>query len=291
MFDILQHAFMQRAFLVGILLAVIIPCIGTIVVFKRLSMMGDALSHTSLAGVAIGLLLGFDPVLGAIAACLFAAFGIEAIRRRIPKYSELSIAVILSVGVGLAGLLSGFVKNASSFSSFLFGSIVAISDFETLLVIIVSVLVFGLFVLLYKELFYIAFDEQAAALSGVPVKLVNTLFTILTAATVSIAAQTIGALIVSSMMVVPVATGMLLARSYRQNLMIAVSGAVFSTISGIILSYQFGTKPGASIVLSNVVIFLLALALRGIRKWKTRRIVSTLSARKEPPAPKGAADA
>lgn len=267
----LQHGFMQRAFLVGILLAIIVPAIGSIVVFKRLSLMGDALSHTSLAGVAIGLLLGFDPVLGAIAACLFAAFGIEAIRRRIPKYAELSIAVILSVGVGLAGLLSGYVKNASSFSSFLFGSIVAISDFQTLLVMGISILVLALFLLLYKELFYIAFDEQAAALSGVPVRLVNTLFTILTAATVSVAAQTVGALIVSSMMVVPVATGMMLARSYRQNLIIAVISAVVSTVAGISLSFVVGTKPGATIVLANVVIFLLAFACRILRK----KVIST----------------
>ncbi len=266
MLEMLQHGFMQRAFLVGILLAIIVPAIGSIVVFKRLSLMGDALSHTSLAGVAIGLLLGFDPVLGAIAACLFAAFGIEAIRRRIPKYSELSIAVILSVGVGLAGLLSGYVKNASSFSSFLFGSIVAISDFQTYLVLGISILVLALFFLLYKELFFIAFDEQAAALAGVPVRLVNTLFTILTAATVSVAAQTVGALIVSSMMVVPVATGMMLARSYRQNLMIAIASAVISTVAGISVSFQFGTKPGATIVLANVACFAVSFVLRSARK-------------------------
>lgn len=262
----LQHGFMQRAFLVGILLAIIVPAIGSIVVFKRLSLMGDALSHTSLAGVAIGLLMGFDPVLGAIAACLFAAFGIEAIRRRIPKYSELSIAVILSVGVGLAGLLSGYVKNASSFSSFLFGSIVAISDFQTYLVLGISILVLSLFFLLYKELFFIAFDEQAAALAGVPVRLVNALFTILTAATVSVAAQTVGALIVSSMMVVPVATGMMLARSYRQNLIIAIASAVISTTTGITLSFYFGTKPGATIVLANVACFVISFVIRSARK-------------------------
>lgn len=266
MLEMLQHGFMQRALLVGILLAIIVPAIGSIVVFKRLSMMGDALSHTSLAGVAIGLLLGFDPVLGAIAACLVAAFGIEAIRRKIPKYAELSIAVILSVGVGLAGLLSGYVKNASSFSSFLFGSIVAISDFQTFLVLGISILVFALFLLLYKELFFIAFDEQAAALSGVPVRLVNTLFTILTAATVSVAAQTVGALIVSSMMVVPVATGMMLARSYRQNLVIAITSAVVSTVSGISISFLLGTKPGATIVLANVACFGIAFILRSARK-------------------------
>lgn len=270
-FDIFQYDFMRRAFIVGILLAVIIPCIGVIVVFKRLSLIGDALSHTSLAGVAIGLLLGINPVLGAMAACLLAAFGIEAIRKRIPRYSELSIAIVLSVGVGLAGVLSGFVKNTANFNSFLFGSIVAISDFETALVIGISVLVFLAFLFLYKELFYIAFDEQAAGLSGVPVRLVNTIFTILTAVTVSIASRTVGALIVSSLMVVPVATGMLLARSYRQTVLLSVVFAVTSTVIGLFTAHFAGTTPGGTIVLTGVALFLLALLAKKVAGRSARR--------------------
>ena len=269
--DIFQYDFMRRAFIVGILLAVIIPCIGVIVVFKRLSLIGDALSHTSLACVAIGLLLGINPILGAMAACLVAAFGIEAIRKRIPRYSELSIAIVLSVGVGLAGVLSGFVKNAANFNSFLFGSIVAISVFETALVIGISVLVFLAFLFLYKELFYIAFDEQAAGLSGVPVRLVNTIFTILTAITVSVASRTVGALIVSSLMVVPVATGMLLARSYRQTVVFSVVFAVSATVIGLFTAHFAGTTPGGTIVLTGVVLFLLALLAKKIAGSAARR--------------------
>lgn len=265
-FDILQYGFMQRAFLVGILLAVIIPCIGVIVVFKRLSLIGDALSHTSLAGVALGLIIGINPIVGAMAASLLAAFSIEAIRKKIPRYSELSIAIVLSVGVGLAGVLSGFVKNAANFNSFLFGSIVAISDFETALVVGISILVFLAFILLYKELFYIAFDEQAAGLSGVPVRLVNTIFTILTAITVSVASRTVGALIVSSLMVVPVATAMVLARSYKQTVILSVISAVASTIIGLFVSYYAQIKPGGTIVLTAVVLFLLALPVRSLRR-------------------------
>ena len=265
-FDILQYSFMQRAFLVGILLAVIIPCIGTIVVFKRLSLIGDALSHTSLAGVAIGLILGINPIVGAMAACLFAAFGIEAIRKKIPRYSELSIAIVLSVGVGLAGVLSGFVKNAAVFNSFLFGSIVAISDFETGLVVGISVLVLLSFILLYKELFYIAFDEQAAALSGVPVRLVNTIFTILTAITVSVASRTVGALIVSSLMVVPVAAAMIMAKSYKQTVIRSILYAVAATVTGLFISYYAQLKPGGTIVLTAVALFLLTLLAKRLRQ-------------------------
>ena len=197
--EIFQYDFMRRALLVGLLLAIIIPCVGTVVVFKRLSMMGDALSHTSLAGVAAGLVMGINPVLGAIAVSIIAALSIEAIRKRLPRYSELSIAIVTSAGIGLAGVLSGFVQSTASFNSFLFGSIVAISSFEQTLVLIIGAIVIAAFLILYKELFYIALDESSARLAGIPVKTVNFIFTLLTAITVSIAARTVGALVVSSL--------------------------------------------------------------------------------------------
>lgn len=260
--EIFQYDFMRRAFIVGILLAVIVPCIGIIVVLKRLSMIGDALSHTSLAGVAAGLILGINPILGAIISCMAAAFGIEAVRKKIPKYSEMSIAIIMSTGVGLAGVLSGFVKSSANFNSFLFGSIVAISDFELFLVVSISCIVILSFIFLYKELFYVAFDEQGARLSGVPVKAVNFIFTVLTAITVSIAARTVGALIVSSLMVVPVACAMQVGKSYRQTVLYSVAFAVLATVVGLFVSYYAALKPGGTIVLTAVAILISILLLK-----------------------------
>lgn len=268
---IFEYEFMRRAFLVGILLAIIIPCIGIIVVLKRLSMVGDALSHTSLAGVAVGLIFGFNPILGAVAACTLAALSLEEIRKKFPKYSEISIAVIMSAGIGLAGVLSGFVQNAQSFNGFLFGSIVAISDFELNLVIVISLIVLLSFILLYKELFYISFNEQSAWLAGVPVRLVNFIFTILTAITVSVAARTVGALIVSSMMVVPVACAMQVAKSYRKTVLWSIGFALLFTISGLFISYYAGLKPGGTIVLCGVLILVLILLFKNTvrRRLKT----------------------
>ncbi|MDR1299971.1 MAG: metal ABC transporter permease, partial [Oscillospiraceae bacterium] len=260
--EILQYSFMRRAFIVGILLAVIIPCIGVVVVLRRLSMIGDALSHSSLAGVAAGLITGINPIVGAGAFCIAAALGIEAIRKRIPKFSEMSIAIIMSAGVGLAGVLSGFVKNAANFNSFLFGSIVSISSFEMKLVACVSCAVLLAFALLYKELFYIALDERAARLAGVPVRIVSFIFTILTAVTVSIAARTVGALIVSSMMVVPVACAMQVGKSYRQTVAAAVCFAVAFTVAGLFVAYYARLKPGGAIVLLGVACLTLMLAAK-----------------------------
>lgn len=261
---ILEYDFMRRAFIVGILLAVIIPCIGIIVVLKRLSMIGDALSHASLAGVASGLIMGINPVLGAVAACIIASLGIEFIRKKLPKYSEMSIAIIMSAGIGLAGVLSGFVKSAANFNSFLFGSIVAISDFEMIVVACISCSVIFTFILLYKELFYIALDERAARLAGIPVGIVNFIFTILTAVTVSVAARTVGALIVSSLMVVPVACAMQLGKSYKQTVLYSICFAVFFTITGLFVSYYARLKPGGTIVLIGVLSLVIILTIKKV---------------------------
>ena len=263
MLDIFQYAFMQKAFLVGILLAVIIPLIGVIVVLKRLSMIGDALSHTSLAGVALGLVLGINPIVGAVFVCMLAAFAIEGIRKRLPKYAEISISIIMSVGIGLASILSGFVTDGAAFNSFLFGSIVAITDTEVILVIIVTVIVVATFILLYKELMYVTFDEHGAVLSGVPVKKINFVVTLLTAITVSVAARSVGALMVSSLMVIPVACAMQVADSYKKTVLYSVGFALFFTITGLFLSYYLDLKPGGTIVITGVLVLIPLMAIKG----------------------------
>lgn len=256
MLEMFEYAFMQKAFLVGILLAIIIPLIGVIVVLKRLSMIGDALSHTSLAGVALGLLLGIDPIIGAVVVCVVAAFSIETIRKKLPRYAEISISIIMSVGIGLASVLTGFIEDGAAFNAFLFGSIVAITDTEVLLVIIVTVIVVATFLLLYKELMYITFDEQGAILAGLPVKKINFVITLLTAITVSVAARSVGALIVSSLMVIPVACAMQIANSYKKTVIYSVLFGVLFTVVGLVLSYHFNLKPGGTIVLTGVVVLI-----------------------------------
>ena len=139
--DIFEYEFMQRAFIVGGLIAIILPCMGQVVLLKRLSMIGDTLSHSSLAGLTIGLALGFNPLLAAIIACVFAGLSIEIIRNRLKSYQEISTVIILAASIGLAGIFSSMVKNTNSISSYLFGSIVTISDEEFYLVIAVSAFV------------------------------------------------------------------------------------------------------------------------------------------------------
>lgn len=264
--EIFAFDYMRRAFLAGILLAVIIPCIGVTVVLKRLSMIGDALSHTSLAGVAAGLLMGFNPIAGAVATSVLAALGIEAIRKKIPKYAELSVAVVMSAGVGLAGVLSGSVNESGSFNSFLFGSFVLLDDFDMVLISATSLVVTTVFFLLYKELFFVAFDERSARLAGVNVGLVNTVFILLTAITVSISARTVGALVVSSLMVVPVTCAMQVAKSYKGTLICGILFATGFTVIGLFLAFYLGLRPGATIVLVGCAVLVILLVSGEIKK-------------------------
>lgn len=262
-----QLEFMRRAFLVGIMLSVVIPCIGVVMVNKRNSMIGDALSHVSLAGVTIGLIFKINPIITAIISCAFASFSIEIMRRYFPKNSDISTAIIMSVGIGLAAVLSDFVKGVANFQSFLFGSIVAISDFEVTLVTIIFFVVLILFVMLYKALLYISFDEVGARLAGIKVQAVNIIFTFLISLTISIASRTVGVLMVSSLMVVPVACALRVSKSYLQTIIYSmVFGAIF-TISGIVISFYQGLKPGGTMVLTGVVtLFVIVITQILMRK-------------------------
>lgn len=263
---ILQYEFMQHAFLAGIILGAAIPCVGVVVVLKRLSMMGDALSHGSLAGVAGGLAAGIDPVLGATIACLGAAGAIELIRKRFKGHAELAIAIIMSLGVALAGIFSGFVKNSASFSSFLFGSIVAINDSELLAVGAIGLIVIAGCALMRRGLFLVTLDEQAARLAGVRVELVNAAFVIMTALAVSVGARTVGALVVSSMMVVPVACALQIARSWRQAVLISSAVGVAITAVGLVISFELGLKPGGTIILTGIALLLLIICGKALAK-------------------------
>lgn len=266
--EMFSYDFMIRAFIVSIALSIVIPCIAIVVVFKRLSMTGDALSHSSLAGVAAGLLFSFNPIIGSTLACIIAAISIEIIRKKFRNYADLAIALVMSTSVAVAGILTGFMKTSTNLHSFLFGSIVAISDEEMYIILAISVVVLTVFVLMYKELFYTTFDEEAARLAGIKVSLVNIIFTFLTAFTISIAARTVGTLIVSSFIVVPIACAMQISKSYRSTLISAICFAIIFSIVGLVLAYVYPLVPGATMVLIGIA----TLIILTIVKYAARRI-------------------
>lgn len=261
----LAYAFMRRALACGIVLAVVLPLVGSTLVLRRTSMTGDALSHCSLAGVAAGLVAGVDPVVGALAACVIAALSIEGVRRRMPHYADVAIAVVAATGAGLAGILSSFAGNTRSLDDYLFGSLVSVSDAELALVIVLGIATLAILFVLRRALFVVSIDEGLARTCGVRTRLVDAAFAVTVGVVVSISARTIGSLVVSSMLVVPVAAALQVARGYRACLGASVGISLSSCLVGIVTSYGLGVRPGGAIALVGAAALLVAMGVRAAR--------------------------
>lgn len=262
----LEFDFMRRSLMVGAMLAIMIPLIGVVMVNRRTSMVGDALSHTSLAGVGIGLILGFDPVLGAIAVCIFAAFSIEKIRKRFPQYGDMATAIIMSTGLGIAAILSDFAPGGNSFEAYLFGSISSVTPQDVINVFVIFVLVVLASIIFYGGLLDLAIDTNLARLSGVKIRLVNGIFTALSAITIAMAAKIVGALLVASLIVLPVATSLIVSRSYKQTYLLTVVLGLIYMLLGITISFYQDVKPGGAIVICAIVGMFITGVYSKIRK-------------------------
>lgn len=266
MIELLSYDFLQRAFLVSGLLALVMPLIGIVIVNKNISVIGDALSHTSLAGVIFGVIIGINPVITSIIICILASILIEFLRRKFPGHSSLSTTIVMSASIGLASVLTDFVQGASNLESFLFGSIVAIGRDELLLVSGLCLLVFIFSVYYYRELQYISFDEEGARVSGINVEFVNFIFTVLTAIVIAIGSRSIGVMIISSMLVIPVACAIQLRKSYFKTIVISsILGFIFM-ILGLIISFYLNLKPGGATVIIATLTLIIIIIFKQIKR-------------------------
>lgn len=261
----LSYAFMQRALVIGFLLGLVIPMMGVVVVNRRTSTIGDALAHSSLAGIGLGLVLGITPMYGAIFLTLAGAFTIEGLRRKFPKNGDLATAMVLSTGVGLASLFTDWVPMGANMESYLFGSIVSSSDQDVIIVAVLSLVISLSFLLFYGPLAYLSLDPVGARISGLPADRIDSFFTLLLALTISIASKTIGVLMVSSLLILPVATAMVTCQSYGSAVRRSIFLGVFFVLSGLSASYYLSMKPGGAIVLVGVFVFLISLMTKAIR--------------------------
>ena len=260
--DIFQYDFMLRALVGGLLVGVICPIIGLFITLRRMSMIADALSHVCLSGVAAGLLAGVQPVLAAAAFALGSSFLLEGLREKYKNYSELSIAIILSAGVAVAAILIGLGNGFNGgIMSYLFGSIVLITVEDIYVIALIGIPVLLLTILFIKELFAITFDEETALVSGLPVKLINVCFMALTALTIAVSLRIVGILLVSSLMVLPVAVAMQLAKSFRGTLFAAVATGEVAVLIGLMCSFYLDLSPGGAIVMTLVLMLILVLVL------------------------------
>lgn len=264
MLSLLSYEFMRRAFLAAIFIAGIAPMLGVFLVIRRQSLMADTLSHVSLTGVALGLLLNWNVSVTTIVIVVIAAIILEYLRTVYSSYSEISIAMLMSGGLACAMVLISFTggNSAASIQSYLFGSIVTITWSQVVFLAVLFVLI-GIFFLLFKRPMYIlTFDEDTAAVDGLPVRFMSMAFNVVTGVAIAVMIPIAGALLISAIMVLPAAVAMRLGKGFNTVIAISVITGFLGMLSGLYGSFYLDTPPGATITLVFIAIFLLTGMVR-----------------------------
>jgi zinc transport system permease protein len=261
---IFQYDFMVRAFIAGILIALVAPLIGIFIVVKRYSMLADTLSHVSLLGVSLGVLLNFNPVLGALLTSTTAAFGMELLRRKRALFSESVLALFLSGSLAFALVILGLAHGLNvNLFSFLFGSITTVTPADLVIVAIGGVSVVLLITLFFRQFFLVAYDEDLAQASGLKVRMLNILIIFLAAVTVSISMRIVGVLLVGALMVIPVLSATQFRLGFLKTTLTSVFISLLSVIAGLFISFYADLPSGATIVVFTIFLFIVSLLLNG----------------------------
>lgn len=265
-FALFEYSFLRYALITGLIMGFITPLIGSFVVIRRLSFIADTLSHFSLAGLSIGLylinIIGFtliaDPLYLAMIFSIIGAMFIEILRGYYQNYKEISMPIVMSLGTALSAL---FISLAGGFNSsiynYLFGSILTVGNRYLWVIVITATLLLFLLVFYYKEMVIISFDEAYAKLLGINIGRFQFISTFILALVVSLSIATVGVLLVSSLMIIPVAAAMKVGKSFKNTIGIAILFSELSIIGGLWLSYELRIASGATIVLINIMILLL----------------------------------
>lgn len=267
-YNFLQFEFLQNAFLSGALIGIAAPLLGVFVVVRRLSLIADALSHVTLAGIAAGLLLSskiqalatISPIYLGMGFSVLGSLLIEKLRTVYKHYEELAIPILLSAGIGLSVVFISLADGLNTdLFSYLFGSVSAVSRIDLYVIFFVSVFALLVIVLFLKEMFLLSFDEEYATASGLPAKALHLLFILTVALVISVAMRVVGILLVSSLMTLPVAASIRIAKGFKQTMFASVLIGEFSVLFGLFLSYYLDIAPGGTIVILNIIILLLAI--------------------------------
>lgn len=263
--DILQYDFMRRALIIGIIVSLNCSTIGLFLVLRRFSMVGDTISHVALAGVALGMITGIYPIYSAIVVSIIASIGIEKLRKTYSEYSELALSIVLAGGIGVASLLISMDQaNTNGIMGYLFGSIALVTAKDLKMIAVIGTVILAVVIFSYRALFYITFDEESAKYAGVEVKRINLFFSILIALTITLSMRIVGILLVSSLMVLPVATSLQIAKSFKSALVYSNIFGLISVVSGLIVSFYLDLAPGGSIVVISLTILILVIAIKRI---------------------------
>ena len=258
--DLLGYDFMRRTLLAAVLVEVSAPAAGVFLVQRRLALIGDGLGHVAVTGVALGLLVGRAPVLVALATAVAGAVTIELIRARGEVFAETALAILFYGGIaGGVVLVSRTPAGGRGLDQYLFGSIITTSASDLVVFAVLAVVVLALTSWLGPALFAVSNDEQFARASGLPVLALNITLAVLSALTVVVSMRVVGVLLVSALMVVPVATAQLLARSFRATYLWGIGLGAAVSIVGVVLAYYLDIPSGGTIVLLAIALFAAVL--------------------------------
>ena len=256
--EMLQYSFIRRAIIVGILVSVCAALLGVSLVLKRYSMIGDGLSHVGFGILTISLACGFSPLYISIPVVIISAIILLRLGDNKKINADSAIALIasssLAIGVAVTSSVSGMNTDVYNY---MFGSILAMTESDVILSIVMSIIVLALFIIFYRKIFSITFDEEFAKANGLNVKFYTNLIAILVGVLIVVGMRLMGTLLISSIIIFPGLTSMRCFKSFKK---VIISSAVVSTISflfGIYFSYVYNMSAGAMIVIVNLVMFII----------------------------------
>ena len=269
----LGYEFMRNALVVSALISILSPCIGIFLVLRRFSMIGDTLAHASLAGVTLSLVSARNPLIGAFVFTAGCGALIELLRGHFKKNADLILSIVLALSVGIAITIISSGRLRVNADSFLFGSVLTVTRADLMLVLALCAVSVATLILLYHQLVYIAYDEEAAKVAGVRVRLINYVFMVLAAAAISVSIRIVGVLVISSIITLPVATALQLGRGFKMTLVFSIIFSFIDIMSGLVLSYYLGVAPGGFTALVSVAVLILVIVgkkiLQSARRAKT----------------------
>lgn len=284
--DLFQQDFMLRALAAGMILGIMAPVIGSIVVVRRLSFIADTLGHFSLVGISVSLFLStfgisvfFErPLYLGILFSVVGGFLIEMFRRSYKNYKEISMVIVISLGSALSAIFFSLSKKTGSLYQYLFGSILTITDYYLILILITALIVTLLFAFFGKQILSVSFGERTAKFLGVNVGLFQMVFMMVLSVVVSVLLESAGVLLISSMMIIPVAASMRVGWSFKSTLILSIVFSELSVFFGLWLAYSLTIPSGAAIVSVNVIILIVIAVTKRIT---TKRRIAKLDELKE----------
>jgi zinc transport system permease protein len=276
--DLIQLPFLQRALLAALLVGITAPSVGIYLVQRRLALMGDGIGHVALVGVAAGVLLGTAPLLTAVAVSALGAVAIETIRARGRTSGDVALAILFYGGIAGGVLLLSLAPDGGGtpgLMAYLFGSLTTLSDADLAAIAALSLVVIAITIGLSPRLFALCQDEEFARVAGLPVRALNLLLAVTAAVTVTVAMRAVGVLLVSALMVIPVATAQLVTRGFRTTFGLALAIGAGHAIVGVVLSYQADLPSGPTIVILAIAGFAVVSGISSLAARARHRGLST----------------